>query len=171
MKINVILLVLKWLFNQTKLQLFLHYFWLFLIAQTTVQPIQGIIIYLIYYLSSIVLWSFSYHFCVIYCWIIIFELIRSAFIDTETCPGCVSKLSVGRIQTGHTDLLHLQVCGRLWRGWRLGVQTCLLQLIALLDLKYPSSYLLEPYFVDCWLVCIIFIVSLFIDTETPPRVW
>ena len=47
----------------------------------------------------------------------------------------------------------------------------LLQLIALLDLKYPSSSLLKPSFVDFWLVCIIFIGSEFIGPETCTRVW
>ena len=37
---------------------------------------------------------------------------------------------------------------------------------SLFDLKYPSSYLCKPYFVDCWFVCIIFNWSKFIDPET-----
>ena len=39
------------------------------------------------------------------------------------------------------------------------------------DIKHPSCYSFKPYFVDFWLVCIIFTVSAFIDTETCPRVW
>ena len=85
-------------------------------------------------------------------------------------PGCVSKLSVGRIQTVHKDFLPLQVFGRSWQGRQLCVQTCLLQLIALLDLKSPSSSFSNPYFVYCWIVCIIFIVSASADTETCPWV-
>ena len=38
-------------------------------------------------------------------------------------------------------------------------------------IKYLSRYLFKPYFVDCKLVCIIFIGSEFIDPETCPRVW
>ena len=81
------------------------------------------------------------------------------------------KLSVGCIQNEHTDFLPPHVFGRSWRGCRLGVHTCLLQLIALIDLKTPSSYSFNNYFVDCWPVCIIFIGSKFINTETRPRVW
>ena len=39
-----------------------------------------------------------------------------------------------------------------------------------LDLKYPSSYSNKPSFVDFWPVCVIFIVSVFIDPETFPWV-
>ena len=85
--------------------------------------------------------------------------------------GVIWKFSVGRIQIGHTDFLPPQVCGRSWQGCLLGVLTCLLQLIAFIDLKYPSSSSLKHYFVDFWPVCIIFIGSEFIDTETCPRVW
>ena len=40
----------------------------------------------------------------------------------------------------------------------------------LLDIKYPSSSLFNNYFVDCRLLCIVFIVSVFIDPETFPWV-
>ena len=85
--------------------------------------------------------------------------------------GCDCKLLVGRIQTRHTDFLPPQVCGRLWRGFRLDIQTCSLQLIVYLDLRYPSSSSFKPSFVDFWLVCIIFIGSAFIDPETFHRMW
>ena len=65
----------------------------------------------------------------------LFELIRSALVDPETCPWVCHKSSLGRIQTGHTYLLPTQVCGRLSREFRLGVQTCLHQFIAFLDLN------------------------------------
>ena len=39
-------------------------------------------------------------------------------------PGCVRKLSVGRNQNGHPDLLPLHICGRSWQGCRVGVCTC-----------------------------------------------
>ena len=42
--------------------------------------------------------------------------------------------------------------------------------VILIYIKYPSSSWFETYFVDCLLVCIIFIVSAFIDTETFPWV-
>ena len=42
--------------------------------------------------------------------------------------------------------------------------------ISMLDLKSPSSSLFKPSFVDCWLVCIIFIGSVFIDPKTCPWV-
>ena len=74
-------------------------------------------------------------------------------------PGCVRKLSVGCTQKRHTYLLPPQVCVRLWRGCWLGVKTCLLQLIAFIDLKSTSSSLFKYSFVDCRLLCIIFVVS------------
>ena len=80
--------------------------------------------------------------------------------------GCVRKLSMGCIQTGHTYFLPPHVCGSLWQGCRLVVHTCPLQLIGFLDLKYPSNYLFKPSFVGCRLICIIFIGSESIYTET-----
>ena len=85
--------------------------------------------------------------------------------------GCVSKFSVGRIQNGHIYLIYLQVYGRLWQGFRLGVQTCSDQLIALLDIKYPSISSFNPSFVDFWRMCISFTGSVFIDTETYPQMY
>ena len=43
--------------------------------------------------------------------------------------------------------------------------------ISFLDLRYPSTSLMKPFFVHCWLVCIIFIWSEFIDPETCPWMW
>ena len=100
-----------------------------------------------------------------------FALIGLAFIDTEMFSQVCWKLSVGRIQIIHTDLLPSQVCGRLWQRFQLGVQTCSHKLIDLLDLKYPLSYLCTPYFFCFRLVCIKFNGSLFIDTEIFPRVY
>ena len=54
---------------------------------------------------------------------------------------------MGHIQNGQTDFLPLQVCGRPRRVCWLGVQTCSHQLIALLDIKHPSSSLFKPSFV------------------------
>ena len=68
------------------------------------------------------------------------------------------------------DLLPLQVFRKSCWGYRLGYQTYLIRLISFLDQKYISSSSLKPSFVDCWLVCIIIIASLFIDPKTFPRV-
>ena len=48
--------------------------------------------------------------------------------------GRVRKLSVVRIQTRLANLLPMQVCGWLWLGYWLGVQTCLHQLISFIDI-------------------------------------
>ena len=125
--------------------------------RTTVQLIQVIIICLVYYLSIIVLWGFSYHLCIVYCSLVCLHLSDQHSFILKLVLGCASKLSVGHIQSWHTGLLPSQVCVRSWRGCWLGVHTCLLQWIDFLDLKPPSSSLSKPYFVDCWLVCIIFI--------------
>ena len=85
--------------------------------------------------------------------------------------GYDCKFSVGLTQTGHTYLLTLQVCGRFWWGFQLGIQNFLLHLIALIDIKYPSSCSFKNSFVGFWIVYIIFIISALIDTEHCPRVW
>ena len=115
-------------------------------SRTTVKMIQFIIISLVIYSSSIVPWSFSCHFCVIYCWPVCLHwsdkcsLILKLFLRF----GC--KVSVVYIQTGLTYFLSPQVCGRSCRGFQLGVQTFLLQLIDSLGLKYPSRSSLKPFF-------------------------
>ena len=149
---------------------FWHCFWQILIFQTTLKPIQVIIISLIYYSSSIFLWSFSYHICVVDFWPVCLHWSDQRSLILKLVIGCGRKLSVGHIQNGHKYLLPPQVCGKLRQGCRLGVHTCLLQLISLLDLKSSSSSSFKPSFVDFWLVCIIFIGSEFIDPETCPWV-
>ena len=52
----------------------------------------------------------------------------------------------------------------------MGVHTCLNQFIPLLGLKSPSSSSLKNSFVGCLLLCIIFIVSVFIDLDFFPQV-
>ena len=141
-----------------------------MIFRTTVQLIQVIIICLVYYLSIIVIQSFSCHLCMFDCWPVCLHWSDQRSLILKLVLWCARKLSVGRIQSGHTYLIPPQVCVRLWWGWWLGVHTCLLQLIDLLDLKPPSTSLSKPYFVDCWLLCIIFIGSAFIDTGTFPWV-
>ena len=69
-----------------------------------------------------------------------------------------------------TSLPPPQVCGRSCRGFRLGVHNCSLQLIVLLDIKSPSSSSFKPSFVYCRLLCIISIVSEFIDHGNFPCV-
>ena len=152
LRITFILLVPKRLFDGTKLPLFLHCFWLLLISLTTVQPIQVIIIISIYYLSSIVLWSFSYHIWVVDCWPVCSHWLDQNSLILKSFLICLRKFSVGRIQNRHTDFPPSQVCERSWRGWGLGVQTCPLQLIALLDTKSTPSSLCKPSFVDCWIL-------------------
>ena len=68
------------------------------------------------------------------------NLLDRSSLTMKCFLGCVRKLSVGHIQTGHTGLLPPHVCGRLWQGCWLGVHNFLNQLIAFPDLKYPSSY-------------------------------
>ena len=51
-------------------------------------------------------------------------------------------------------------------GCNLGVRTCLHQLISLVHVRSSSDYSFGNSFVYCWLVCIIFILSAFIDPET-----
>ena len=101
----------------------------------------------------------------------LFVLIGWMFVDYENCPRFDFKLYVGCIQNRNLFFLPPHVCGRFWQWCRLSVQTCLLQLIYPLDLNFPSSYLCHPYFVDCWLLRIIFIGSGFIYPEPFPWVW
>ena len=115
----------------------------------------------IIYSSSIVLWSFIYHICVVYCWPFCYHWLDQCSFILKLPLGCYWKISVGHIQIGYTDLFPPQVCGRSVREFRLDVQTFLLQLIAFLDIKYPSSSSFKPSFVDCWLMCIIFIGPVF----------
>ena len=70
-------------------------------------------------------------------------------------PGCVRKLSVGRIQITHTDYIPLQVCVILWWVWQLGDQTCSHQLIAFPKYKICIKLLVQAFFFF-FLVCNIF---------------
>ena len=143
-------------------------FLLFLISQTRVKPIQVIIISKIIYLSSIVIWSFSCHICTVGCWPVVSHWPYQILLILKLVLGCDCKLYVDRTQTRHMDFLPPQICGRSWKGCWLSVQACLLQLIALLDIKSPSSSSFKTYFSCFWIVCIIFIGSEFIDPETCP---
>ena len=75
---------------------------------------------------------------------------------------------MGIIQTGHTELLPPQVCGKSCREFRLGVQTCPLQLVSFIDIINPSRYSFKPSCIDFLVGCIIFIVLAFIDPKTFP---
>ena len=82
-----------------------------------------------------------------------YKFIVSEFIYPEACVGCVRNVSVWRIQTGHMDLLPLQVCRRSWQGWSLGVLTFSCQLIALIYLKISIKLFIKYFF--CWfLTCV-----------------
>ena len=169
--ITSIISVIKRPSDWTILPLFLHYFWILLDAQTTFQLLQVIIISMTYYLSSIVIWSFSYHILSFNCLPVCSHLSYRNSLKLKLVLGCISKSYVGRIQTGHTDFIPPHFCGRPWQGYQLYVDNFSHQLIAFLDMKSPSSYLLNNYFIDCWILCIIFIGSSFIDPGTCPRLW
>ena len=107
-------------------------------------------------LSSIFFGVLVFIFCCLFM-TCVFLLIVSALIDTETCPHLCCKLSLGRIQTIHMDLLSHQVCGRLCWGYQLGVHTCLHQLIVFLYLKFPSNYFSSFIFFSTCVYCIYWI--------------
>ena len=67
LRITTILYIIKISFDLTNLAFFLLSFLIFLIYQTTDQPIQVSIISSVYSSSSIVLWIFSYHMYVVDC--------------------------------------------------------------------------------------------------------
>ena len=97
-------------------------------------------------------------------------LIGSEFIDPEIYPQMCLQILCGMYQNKNVYLLPPKACGSLWQGFRLGVSPCSYQFIDLLALKDTSSSLYKTYFVDCWIVFIIFNISMFIDPETGPRV-
>ena len=147
-----------------KLTLHYFYFFLLLIYRTTVQLIQAIIISSIYYSSIIVLWGFSYHIWAVYCWPVFSywsgqsELILKLFLGCY----CILLWDVSKLD------IRISFSRRFVGGH---VKGSCVQYIDLIDLKSPPSSSFEPSFVGCWLACIIFIVSAFIDTETCSWVW
>ena len=112
---------------------------------------------MIYHYPSIFLRIFSYHICVIYCWHVSFHYLDQRSLIPKIVLGCVRNFSVAGIQTGLNYLIPPQLCGSWWWGFWLGVCTCSHQLIDFIDIKSPSSYSVKYSFVDCWLVCFIFI--------------
>ena len=164
MRITAILYVLKQSFDQTNLLLFLHWFWLFIIYRTTVQPIKVFLIYFIIYSSSIVLWSFSYNNCVVDCWHICFNWSDQSSLILKLVLGCDWNFMWAESKP------YIWIC--LPRRFVEGCgENFSIQLVALLDLKYLSSYLFKTCFVNCWLVRITFIGSEFIYPKTCPWVW
>ena len=168
--INPILYVLKQLFGQTNISLFLLYFFTILDLLTWSSTNTSCYYFFGLLFTKCCSLDFSYHILVVCCWPVYSHWSYQYSLILKLVLRCVRNFSVGSIQTVHTDLFPPQVCGRSWWECWLDVQTCWLQLIYLLDIKYPSSSSLNPYFVGCWLVCIIFIGSAFIDTETFPWV-
>ena len=70
---------------------------------------------------------------------------------------CVRKLSVGRIQNGHTYFIPLHVFGRSWQGYRLGVH-----FFAWIDFfdwsKISSKFFVQAFF--CWLLTCVYCIYL-----------
>ena len=140
-----------------------------MISQTTFQPIQVIIISLTYYSSNIVLCSFNYHICFVYCWPVCLHLLDQCSLVLKLFLGRIKILYAGRIKTWHTDLLPVglwKVVARVPFGWSYLFPSIDYFAWSILF----SSYLFQPYYFYCWILCIIFIGSAFIDNETCPRV-
>ena len=91
LRITSILLVLNFVFNGTKLSLFLHSFWLFLNARSAIQPLQVIIISTIYYSSSILVWSFIFYLCVVVCWNTCSHLSDQRSLILKLVLGCAVR--------------------------------------------------------------------------------
>ena len=128
--------------NYRFIKITLHYFYIVLIYSWFIKlQLNQFDLLLFIWLFIHQVFSLGYQLSYLSCWFLtcFFAFIGSVCIDTETCPWVLLKLSVGHIQTRRTDLIPLQICGRLWRGFRLGVQNFLFQFNALLDIKFPSS--------------------------------
>ena len=170
-RITFITSVLKISFDWTNFSLSLNsFYYSWLIALQFNQ--YKLLLFLWFIIFQLLFFGFSVIiFCVFGCWLFTSHWSdQRSFILKLVCR-CVIKWSVGHIQSGLTDFLPLHGCGILWRGCWLGVQTCSLHFIALLDINSPSSSYFNPSFVDFWLACIIFIGSAFINFETCPQVW
>ena len=73
-------------------------------------------------LSFCLIWNILWFICLSLILFIV-DLCISYLLDQSSLIiklvlGCVQKLSLGRIQTGHMDLIPPQVCGRYWWGFR-----------------------------------------------------
>ena len=91
----------------------------------------------------------KFHFLSLNRWLltILSALFGLEFIDPKSFPLVFWKLSAGLIQIKQMEFLPPQVYWRSWQGLRLGVQNFSYQLIALLDLKHPLSFLFKPFLV------------------------
>ena len=104
-------------------------------------------------MSSIVLWSFSYHICVIDFWPVFLHWSYQISLILKLVLGCVSKFSVVCIQTIHTDFLSLQV-----------VESCIVVLVGFSDLfasiycfdwsKISFELFVQAFF--CWLLTCVY---------------
>ena len=131
-RITSIIYVLKLSFNWTNPS-FLICFWISLISWTTVKPIHVIIISSIICSSSIVLWGFSYCICIVGCIPVCSHWLDQRVLILKLVPGCVCNFFVGRIQTGHADLLprrfvegHGKISGWILRFVRFNWLLCLI---------------------------------------------
>ena len=88
--------------------------------------------------------SFKFFIQAFFCWLLIFLLYlldEGSFI-LKLVLRCVRKLSVVRIKISHKYLIHPQVCGRSWQGWRFCYFTCCHQFIYWLQVNQPKFFLL-----------------------------
>ena len=135
--------------NNCSIILNLHYFYFlfdYFHLSNYRSPVNVIIISLVYYDLMTILWCISYHIHVVDFLPVCLHWSDQSSLILKLVIRCNWTFSLGHIQTGLTDFLPLQVCGRSWWGCRLGIQTCLLQLIAFLDPKYSSSSPRMPSF-------------------------
>ena len=99
-----------------------------------------------------------------------FAFIGSVLIDTETCPRACYQIECGMYP--NRTYIFASAAG-LWKVVARVAVGCLdlfVSIFSFLGIKYPSSSLLKPYFVGCWLVFIMCIGSAVIDTENFPQV-
>ena len=132
MRITVILYVLKRLFDRNDLSLFLHLFCYYLFIDEQLNW------YKLLYTSS---YLFNPYFvfvdlCVSY------SLDQRSFI-LKLVLGCDWKFSLGRIQTGHMDLLPSQACERLWWG-------CCFFVITNVAINKLIGFKAVPQFIKVW---------------------
>ena len=70
----------------------------------------------------------------------VLHLIGHCSLILKLFLGCVRKCSVGIIQTRHTALIPLQVCGRSWWGWRFFGISFHHQLIDRIQVNYTKFF-------------------------------
>ena len=114
LRINPILYVLKQLFDQNQPLILFTLF--YIIIDILMNSYNDTIYNLLQVPNSIYL-LLIVDLCVLY-------LLGNRTLILKLVLGCDRKFSVGSIQTGHTDLLPPQACGRLWRGCQFFYCTC-----------------------------------------------